>query len=62
MSLWEVADLQTQYLMTRFYHYYTSGYKLNIAFNKAKQDLKKRYGTSGTRPHWASFIILDALH
>ena len=61
MSLWEVADTETQYLMTRFYHYYTKGKPTNISFCKAKKDLKTQYGTSGIRPYWASFIILDAL-
>ena len=62
MSLWEVEDAPTQYLMTRFYHYYNSGEKVNNAFNNAKNDLKIKYGTSGARPYWASFIILDALN
>lgn len=62
MSLWEVEDAPTQYLMTRFYYYYIDGQPTNIAFNKAKNDLRNKYGTSGTRPYWASFIILDALN
>ena len=62
MSLWEVEDAPTQYLMTRFYHYYATGRKANIAFNSARNDLKNKFGTSGTRPYWASFIILDAIN
>ena len=62
MSLWEVADAPTQFLMTRFYYYYTEGLATNNAFSKAKKDLKNKYGTFGARPYWASFIILDALN
>ena len=62
MSLWEVADAPTQFLMTRFYSYYTDGFATNNAFSKAKKDLKNKYGTFGARPYWASFIILDALN
>ena len=62
MSLWEVADAPTQFLMTRFYYYYTDGLATNNAFSKAKKDLKNKYGTLGARPYWASFIILDALN
>lgn len=62
MSLWEVEDVPTQYLMTRFYYYYTNGRQTNTAFNMAKTDLKNKYETSGARPYWAAFIILDALN
>lgn len=40
MSLWKVDDEATRILMTRFYHYWTSGSSKHIALSKAQNDLK----------------------
>jgi hypothetical protein len=60
MSLWKVEDEPTMYLMTHFYQYLMEGDGINFAFHKAQNMLKSQYGTSGARPYWASFILLDA--
>ena len=60
MSLWKVADEPTMFLMTCFYQFLAEGDGIKNAFSKAQSMLKQQYGTSGERPYWASFILLDA--
>ncbi len=75
MSLWSVNDKATSEMMTKFYHYYfDEGMTKREAFLKAQQYIKDKDNDyiydedketdkkmRATRPHWAAFILLDAL-
>ncbi len=69
MSLWSVNDKATQIMMTEFYKAYTSGKSKREAFLIAQQKVKEIYGNYKDeeqeilidKPHWAAFILLDAL-
>ena len=70
MSLWSVNDKATSEMMTKFYHYYfTEGMAKREAFLEAQQYIKDKYGNykdeeqtiPTDKPHWAAFILLDAL-
>jgi len=75
MSLWNVNDLATSDMMTQFYKYWIEcGMSKHDAFLKAQGDIKdnddkyiydKDKETDkkmrATRPHWAAFILLDAI-
>jgi CHAT domain-containing protein len=56
MSLWQVNDEATRYLMTEFYSGLLSGKDKREAFLEAKQKCKKEYPYPKL---WAAFIMLD---
>lgn len=58
MSFWKVDDEATKLLMTEFYKQLLAGETKLMAFDKAKESLRKdpRY----SHPHyWAAFVMLD---
>jgi tetratricopeptide (TPR) repeat protein len=56
MSLWNVKDEATKYLMTNFYSYLMQGLSKREAFIQARNTCKEEY----TDPEsWAAFIMLD---
>ena len=72
MSLWEVNDLATSEMMTKFYKYWIEyGMSKHEAFLEAQKDIKNKYGNyeykdgkpiePTDKPYWAAFILLDAL-
>jgi CHAT domain-containing protein len=56
MSLWNVNDEATQYLMTNFYSYLTQGASKREAFIQARNKCRERYQDPES---WAAFIMLD---
>jgi len=56
MSLWEVNDQATQYMMTEFYSNLLSGKDKREAFLEAKRKCKEKYIYP---QYWAAFIMLD---
>lgn len=69
MSLWEVNDAATQDMMTQFYKILSTGKSKHKAFLQAQQYVKAHdadysYRSSrmrNERPHFAAFIMLDAI-
>lgn len=69
MSLWPVNDNVTNDMMAIFYHELNNKKTTRQAFNAATGEIRRTYGNyydqehkqSTTRPHWAAFILLDAL-
>ena len=69
MSLWEVNDAATQDMMTQFYKILSTGKSKHKAFLQAQQYVKAHdadysYRSSRMReerPHFAAFIMLDAI-
>ena len=56
MSLWEVNDQATQYIMTEFYSNLLSGKDKRQSFLEAKRKCKEKF----VQPqYWAAFIMLD---
>lgn len=56
MSLWEVDDEATSYMMQSFYRNLFKGMNKRDAFESAQKEVKKKY----TDPrYWAAFIMLD---
>lgn len=56
MSLWNVSDEATNYIMSSFYKFYLSGDDKRVAFQKAQAVLRERF----PEPiFWAPFILLD---
>ena len=56
MSLWEVDDDATSFMMQSFYRNLLKGMEKKDAFEASQKDLKKKY----TDPrYWAAFIMLD---
>jgi CHAT domain-containing protein len=56
MSLWNVKDEATQYLMTNFYSYLTKGVSKRDAFIQARNKCREKYQDPAS---WAAFIMLD---
>jgi tetratricopeptide (TPR) repeat protein len=56
MSLWEVSDKATSYMMTEFYSGLLSGKEKREAFLEAKQKCKEKFPEP---QYWAAFIMLD---
>ena len=56
MSLWNVEDEATQYLMTNFYSYLTQGASKREAFIQARNKCRDLYQDPAS---WAAFIMLD---
>ncbi len=57
MSLWPVSDLATKEFMVTFHKELTNnGWNRHLAFNNAKQFLRKKYGNPY---YWAAFIMVD---
>lgn len=56
MSLWEVDDQATSYMMQNFYKNLVRGKTKREAFSMAQAEVKKKY--SDPR-YWAAFIMLD---
>ena len=56
MSLWEVSDVATEVLMTKFYSLLTKGKSKREAFDAAVEAVKKEYESP---EYWAAFIMLD---
>lgn len=69
MSLWPVSDEATQLMMSTFYDAYASGKSKREAFIIAQQKVREKYENYKDenkefvidKPHWATFILLDAL-
>ena len=59
MSLWKVADEQTQQFMTEFYRLLTNGIGKRQAFKTAQQYMRSQYPEQRSKPYWAAFIMLD---
>lgn len=56
MSLWEVDDDATSFMMQSFYQNLLNGMNKRDAFASAQKEVKKKY----TDPrYWAAFIMLD---
>ena len=56
MSLWEVDDDATSFMMQSFYQNLLNGMNKRDAFESAQKEVKKKY--SDPR-YWAAFIMLD---
>ena len=56
MSLWDVNDDATRFMMTEFYSNLLSGKDKRAAFLEAKRKCKKEYKYP---QYWAAFIMLD---
>jgi tetratricopeptide (TPR) repeat protein/CHAT domain-containing protein len=56
MSLWNVKDEATQYLMTNFYSYLMKGASKREAFTQARNKCREQYQDPAS---WAAFIMLD---
>jgi CHAT domain-containing protein len=56
MSLWEVNDQATRYIMTEFYSNLLSGKDKRTAFLEAKRKCKEKFSEP---QYWAAFIMLD---
>jgi CHAT domain-containing protein/pterin-4a-carbinolamine dehydratase len=56
MSLWEVSDNATNYMMTQFYTNLLSGKDKREAFLEAKKSCKEKFPEP---QYWAAFIMLD---
>lgn len=55
MSLWKVADEQTQELMTLFYQKWLNSNNKHLSFIEAQKELKKKY----PEPYfWAAFVLV----
>ena len=76
MSLWDVNDKATKDMMTQFYKYYlVDSLSKREAFLKAQEDVRNNDNNytydvedpvndarlRAIRPHWAAFILLDAI-
>jgi len=58
MSLWKVDDQATMELMTIFYKDWLINKDLKSAFNRAQQQVKKKYKDPY---YWAAFVLIDNL-
>jgi len=57
MSLWPVSDLATKDFMVTFHkELANNGWDRHLAFNNAKQSLRKKYSNPY---YWAAFIMID---
>ena len=56
ISLWKVPDRQTSELMQLFYQYYLTGNTFPKAFQKAQQQLAKKYPNPY---YWAAFVLIE---
>jgi CHAT domain-containing protein len=56
MSLWNVKDEATKYLMTNFYSYLMQGMSKREAFIQARNNCREKYQDPAS---WAAFIMLD---
>lgn len=63
MSLWEVDDEATSFMMTEFYRQWiTNGKSKYQALELAKQAVKSHAEKGWADPrYWASFVLLDAI-
>jgi CHAT domain-containing protein len=55
MSLWAVSDEATQELMSNFYSNWVSGMTKGDAFNKAQQEVRKKYPAPY---YWGAFVMV----
>jgi len=56
MSLWDVPDIATVYLMQSFYELWLSGQSRQSAFRSAQQKVREKYQL----PYfWAAFVMMD---
>ncbi len=55
MSLWQVPDNETSELMNIFYTNWLNGIPLREAFNKAQQNMRKKYDPY----YWAAFELIE---
>jgi len=56
MSLWEVSDEATMFLMERFYANWLSGMDRQSAFKQARRALRADYEAPF---YWAAFVLMD---
>lgn len=56
MSLWNVGDASTSFLMQAFYRRMLAGQEIHYAFDKAKDETRRRWPNPQS---WAAFILLD---
>lgn len=56
MSLWEVDDMATSYMMQMFYKNLIKGKAKRDAFTAAQEEVRKKYPDPR---YWAAFIMLD---
>ena len=66
MSLWEVDSKATEMMMKEFFKAWAGDCSKREAFVNAQNEVKKEYGNKYDEekhkgPHWAAFILLDAL-
>ena len=60
MSLWQVGDRATAYLMTEFYrNLFVEGMQPAMALRKAKERMRASRRWSSPR-HWAGFVLLES--
>lgn len=56
MTMWNVDDVATQYMMTQFYKHLSAGVNKKSAFTSAKAETKAKYKDPY---YWAPFVMLD---
>ncbi len=56
ISLWQVSDVVTQKLMTRFYTYWLRGGDKQKAFLRAQREIRKEYPAPF---YWGAFILVN---
>ncbi len=54
MSLWKVADKETEEFMTTFYSYLSDTADVKIAFSLTQQNMRQRYDPY----YWAAFVLV----
>ena len=59
LSLWQIPDQQTQEMMSNFYKYLSKGIEVSLAFEKAQNDIKRKYRKiKGGVYAWSGFILI----
>ncbi len=55
MSLWQIADKETEEFMTGFYTHLLDIKNVNEAFTRAQQEMKQKYDPY----YWAAFVLIE---
>ena len=56
MSLWQVNDETTSYMMTHFYKYLKDGQEIESAFRNAQRETRRKYNSPR---FWGAFVLLN---